>query len=106
MKWEHSFRFVETPSEGGMSFTAKCTTRRSTGPLRLFGWSAIPKFLTARFVFVTRKAMRGAATEKDDNQRVLRSLSYEQVMRAWQLAPHFWELKVLRLNVSKLGKVF
>ena len=43
--------------------------------------------------------MRGSATQKDDNLRVLRSLTNEQVLRTWQLAPHFWELRVLRLKM-------
>ena len=58
------------------------------------------KFLDNQIRFFARRAMRGSATEKDDNQRVLRSLTNEQVLRTWQLAPHFWELRVLRLKMS------
>ena len=58
-------------------------------------------FLIIRSVLLHEKQMRGSATEKDDNQRVLRSLSNEQVLRTWQLAQHFGELRVLRLKMCQ-----
>ena len=64
-----------------------------------FVWSAKDsQDIDKHICICLRRALRGLAVEKE-GFTVLRSLTNEQMMRRWQLAPHFWELRVLRLRM-------
>lgn len=45
-----------------------------------------------------RRALRGTASKKQD-EVVQISYSNSQIMGRWQLAPHLWKLRVLRINM-------